>query len=92
MQTLQQTATRERRQCRARHDVSLVAYDINHFCDAHCIGRSLLYKLWREGRGPKYFLAGSERRITVEAAAAWRAEMEAATARALTEKSNKDAA
>ena len=76
------TPERERRKRRARLDVAIVAYDIKRFCDANCIGRSLLYKLWKQGRGPRYFLAGTERRITVEAAAEWRAAMQAATDRA----------
>jgi hypothetical protein len=79
-------ATREPRQRRARFDVPVVVYTVARFCDAHNISRSFLYRLWREGRGPRFFLAGTEKRITIEAAAEWRAAMEDATARAKTEK------
>jgi hypothetical protein len=77
--SLEHSPGREKRQRRARHDVAIVAYDIKRFCDANCISRSLLYRLWREGRGPRFFLAGTEKRITIEAAAEWRAAMQAAT-------------
>jgi hypothetical protein len=77
--SLEHSPARERRHRRARHAVEIVAYDVRRFCDANCISRSLLYRLWREGRGPKYFFAGNERRITAEAAAEWRAAMQAAT-------------
>jgi hypothetical protein len=67
-----------------RTDVELAVYNVPRFCDSHEISRTALYNLWREGRGPKFFWLGDERRITAEAAAEWRAAMEAATA-ALTE-------
>jgi len=54
------------------------AYTVNTFCKAHETSRTELYKLWREGRGPRYFLIGSHRRITEEAASDWRRDMEAA--------------
>ena len=84
--SLEHSPARERRHRRARHDVPIVVYDIRRFCDANCISRSFLYRLWREGRGPRFFLAGTEKRITMEAAAEWRAAMEDATARANSEK------
>jgi hypothetical protein len=82
---LEHSPPREPRQRRARLDVPVVVYDIRRFCDANNISRTFLYRLWREGRGPRYFLAGTEKRISIEAAAEWRAAMEDATARAKTE-------
>ena len=35
----------------------------SEYCAAHGIGRTTLYKLWKEGRGPEYFMVGSRRRI-----------------------------
>ena len=52
------------------------AYTVNSFCRAHETSRTELYKLWRAGKGPRYFLIGKHRRITDEAAADWRREME----------------
>jgi hypothetical protein len=53
---------------------------VNEFCVDNRISRSELYKAWREGTGPRFFLVGSHRRISCEAAAAWRAEREHAAA------------
>jgi hypothetical protein len=39
-------------------DTNSPVYTINDFCRAEHISRSLLYSLWRQGRGPRYFLAG----------------------------------
>jgi len=70
----------KRRARRKRADVETAVYNIPRFCDAHEISRTHLYKLWSEGRGPKFFRLGDERRITVEAAAEWRAAMMAEAA------------
>jgi hypothetical protein len=56
----------------------IAAYTIDEFCHAHRMGRATLYELWKRGIGPRYFLVGSHRRISVEAAAAYRAAREAA--------------
>jgi hypothetical protein len=50
---------------------------INRFCEDEDISRSALYKLWKEGRGPRYFNIGNRRHISDQAAAEWRARMEA---------------
>jgi hypothetical protein len=78
------------RQRRARVDVEAAVYDIARFCDSHNVSRTKLYKLWREGRGPKFFKLGKSLRITAEAAAEWRAAMQAETDAliALTESEN----
>ena len=49
---------------------------IAEFCAAEKIGRSKLYQLWREGRGPRFFLVGTHRRISHEARTEWRHQME----------------
>ena len=36
------------------------------------ISRTSLYKAWKEGWGPSYFLVGKSRRIPLQAALAWR--------------------
>jgi hypothetical protein len=61
---------------RAREEIA--AYTIDEFCRAHRVGRATLYELWKRGIGPRYFLVGSHRRISVEAAADYRAAREAA--------------
>ena len=55
---------------------SSAAQTVTEFCADNRISKSELYKAWREGCGPRYFLVGSHRRITVEAAADWRRERE----------------
>jgi predicted DNA-binding transcriptional regulator AlpA len=46
-------------------------YTINEFCKAHRLSRSVFYRLVQEGKAPRCFRNGSERRITVEAAKEW---------------------
>jgi hypothetical protein len=57
---------------------SRAASTINQFCSDNSISRTRLYQLWKEGRGPKFFLNGTHRRISAESAAAWLRDMEAA--------------
>jgi hypothetical protein len=64
------------------------ASTINEFCQDHRVSRPKLYELWGQktenepfGKGPSYFLVGNHRRISNEAAAAWRAAGETAAAR-----------
>jgi hypothetical protein len=54
------------------------AHSIYEFCGAHRISRGTLYKLWREGKGPRFIRAGGRRLISQEAAADWRRASEAA--------------
>jgi hypothetical protein len=49
------------------------------FAAEHGISRSLLYKLLAEGRGPKISKIRGRTLISVEAAAHWRAQIEAET-------------
>jgi benzoyl-CoA reductase/2-hydroxyglutaryl-CoA dehydratase subunit BcrC/BadD/HgdB len=69
----------KRRFRRVRADVELAVYSTNTFCDAHEISRTQLYKQWKQGRGPRFYWEGDQRRITREAAAEYRAEREAET-------------
>jgi hypothetical protein len=67
------------RQRRARVNVAPASYGVREFCDAHNISRTQLYGLWAAGTGPRVFKIGTKIFVTGEAAAAWRAAMEAAT-------------
>lgn len=49
------------------------------FVAEHGISRSLLYRLWAEGRGPKITKVHGRTLISAEAAATWRAQMERET-------------
>jgi hypothetical protein len=55
------------------------SYTINEFCAAERLSRAMLYKLWAEGKGPRWFNVGTHRRISHEARVAWRRQLEAAT-------------
>jgi hypothetical protein len=69
----------KRRMRRLRVDVEPAAYDVRRFCDSHNVSRTQLYRLWAQGRGPRFFKLGKQLRITAEAAAEWRAQMQAET-------------
>jgi predicted DNA-binding transcriptional regulator AlpA len=70
----------------ARTGVSFSAPDpsltINEFCQAEKISRSMLYRAWSEGWGPKFYRIGVTRRITYRARLKWQREREAAAAEA----------
>lgn len=55
------------------------AMSIAGFCDAYGITRPLLYKLWKQGIGPKTINLGRRRLISIAAASAWQQEREAAS-------------
>ena len=55
---------------------------VNQFCAAEKISRSQLYDLWKQKKGPDYYLNGKCRRITYEARVRWQRQREA-EARAL---------
>ena len=40
------------------------------------MSRAMLYKLWRQGKGPRYYTIGNRRRITHEARIEWQRERE----------------
>ncbi len=56
------------------------AYSVPEFCVSHGISRSMLYNMWSDGTGPRFFHAGRRRLISSEAAADWRRDMEAKAA------------
>jgi len=53
-------------------------YTVDSFCAAEAMSRAQLYRAWREGWGPDYYLNGVERRITTAARMRWQREREAA--------------
>jgi hypothetical protein len=55
---------------------------INEFCRAEKISRSMLYRAWSEGWGPKFYRVGVTRRITYRARLEWQHEREAEAAAA----------
>jgi predicted DNA-binding transcriptional regulator AlpA len=57
-----------------------VAFTIAEFCETHRLSRSKLYQMWNAGTGPRKMQIGSKILISVEAAADWRREREAASA------------
>ena len=71
---------------RQRADASFNTLDesltINEFCKAEKISRSMLYKAWSEGWGPKFYWVGVTRRITSHARLEWQREREAEAAAA----------
>ena len=65
-------------------DTDSHTYTINEFCRVEHISRSLLYQLWQQGRGPRYFFVGTHRRITEQARQDWHRQLEAQAATAKT--------
>lgn len=51
-------------------------FDVPSFCKAYGIGRSTLYRLWREGNGPVPMRVGRRVIISRPAADQWRRRME----------------
>jgi hypothetical protein len=52
-------------------------YTLDEFCEAERISRAMLYKLWRQGQGPRFYFLGNRRRITSAAREEWQRENEA---------------
>jgi hypothetical protein len=57
-------------------------FTVKTFCAAHDLSESFYFKLKNQGLGPREMRVGSRVLITFEAAAAWRAEREAASSTA----------
>jgi hypothetical protein len=55
------------------------SYTVDEFAEAERLSRSMLYKLWSQGKGPRFYMAGTVRRITPEARTEWQRKMEAET-------------
>jgi hypothetical protein len=53
-----------------------LAFSVDQFCLLHSISRPYFYKLLKVGLGPRVMQVGGRKLISVEAAAAWRAERE----------------
>ena len=68
----------------ARASASFSAPDasltIDGFCRAERISRSMLYRAWSEGWGPRFYRIGVTRRITHRARLEWQREREAEAA------------
>jgi hypothetical protein len=59
------------------------AFSIKEFCRAHGgMSQAFFHALVAKGKGPRLMKVGARTFITVEAAAAWRAQQEAATQQA----------
>ncbi|NYT58229.1 hypothetical protein H0A65_04745 [Alcaligenaceae bacterium] len=52
------------------------AYSIKEFCDAHGITKVTIYKMLKEGTGPRIMKVGARTLISTEAAAEWRRQCE----------------
>lgn len=66
-------------ECRKKTEapVAPAAYKIRQFCDAHGISASYYYEMQREGLGPREMHLGAKgKRVSIEAAADWRRQME----------------
>lgn len=56
------------------------AMSVEEFCEMHDIGRTTFFRLEKERKGPRIMKVGRRTLISAEAAAEWRARMEAETA------------
>jgi hypothetical protein len=54
------------------------SYTIDEFCKAERISRAFLYKLWSQGKGPRFYYVNTVRRISHEARLEWHRQFEAA--------------
>jgi len=54
------------------------SFTIDEFCNAERMSRGMLYRAWREGWGPEFYLVGTHRRITQRARLEWQRQREAA--------------
>lgn len=62
-------------------DAERDSYSVSEFCQRHGISRSKFYQLRNQGDAPVIFRVGAKPLISVEAAEAWRRNMEARAAR-----------
>jgi hypothetical protein len=69
-----------RKDAAATRPPPFAAFTVDEFCYSHRMSRSELYKQWRQGTGPRFYRKGKHRLISVEAAADYRREREAAEA------------
>jgi hypothetical protein len=76
----QRPILRRRRRHRARAPPGVLAFTVEEFCKQHSLGISTYYRLQEKGEGPETMKVGGKRLISIEAAARWRRDREAATA------------
>jgi hypothetical protein len=65
------------------------SYTIAEFCAAERLSRSMLYKLWSQGQGPRWFYIGTGKRISHEARTDWRRRRETQAATAISSSEEK---
>ena len=53
------------------------SYTVDEFCRAERMSRSMVYKLWSQGHGPRFYSVGTVRRITEEMRREWQRKFEA---------------
>jgi hypothetical protein len=53
---------------------------VGEWCQHRRISKPMAYKLWAQGKGPKFYCIGSRRYVSAEADAAWLAQREAESA------------
>jgi excisionase family DNA binding protein len=54
------------------------SYTVEEFCEVERISRSMVYKLWSQGKGPRFYMVGSVRRISHQARIEWQQRLAAA--------------
>jgi hypothetical protein len=62
---------------RAARELVDPSFTIAEFCEVERMSRSALYNLWKQGKGPRYYLNGTSRRITGQARRDFHREREA---------------
>jgi hypothetical protein len=58
--------------------IQRACYSVRDFCIAHCISEDMFFKMQRQGRAPKTMKVGARTLISMESAAEWRRQCEAA--------------
>jgi hypothetical protein len=53
---------------------------VSEWCSHRRLSRAQAYKLWKQGRGPRFYQIGARRYISAEADAQWLAAREAESA------------
>jgi hypothetical protein len=77
--SLEHSPARQRKSAGAVYEPS---YTIDEFCGAERMSRSMLYKAWAEGWGPRFYRKGCQRIVTHTARLDWQHEREQAAAAA----------
>ena len=53
------------------------SYTVDEFAASERMSRSMVYKLWKQGKGPRFYMVGTVRRISHQARVDWQREREA---------------